>query len=302
MDLDTALINSAILIFLIVLGYLLKRVGLFKQEDSQVLSKIMLYVTLPAVLVNAFRDFTLDPSLAVFIAIGIGANVVLLVAGWYLGRREKPLVHAMYMVCMPGFNIGSFAIPFVDALFPAQMLEVVMFDIGNTVMNCGINFSFAAMQVQEGRRFSLRALWRTLVRTFPFDLYIGLFLLNLFHIQLPQPIYQLADTVAGANALVVMLMLGIMFEVRLDKESLRQVVHLVVGRVGVQLVMAALLLCLLPFPLEQRVIGALTVCAPISGMATVFCGKLNCDPSVYGTATSLTIPISIAVMLALSWM
>ena len=62
----------------------------------------------------------------------------------------------------------------------------------------------------------------------------------------------------------------------------------------------ALLVWLLPFPLEQRLIAALLVCAPISGMATVFCGKLQCDPSVYGTATSLTIPISIAVMLGLS--
>ena len=48
------------------------------------------------------------------------------------------------------------------------------------------------------------------------------------------------------------------------------------------------------------IIAALLVCAPISSMATVFCGKLDCDPSVYGTATSLTIPISVAVMMGLS--
>ena len=46
---NTALTQSAILIFLIILGYVLKRVGLFRQEDSKVLSNIMLYVTLPAV-------------------------------------------------------------------------------------------------------------------------------------------------------------------------------------------------------------------------------------------------------------
>ena len=297
---NSALTKSAILIFLIVLGYFLKRVGLFKQEDSKLLSKIMLYVTLPAMLVNAFKGFTLDASLIGFIIIGIAANVILLIAGWLLGRKEKPRVHAMYMVCMPGFNIGSFAIPFVQALFPAQMMETVMFDIGNTIMNCGMNYSFAAMQIDKGHRFSFKALGKTLVRTFPFDLYIGLFVLNLLHIQLPDTIYQLADTVAGANAVVVMLMLGIMFEVKLDSESRHQVVSMVVGRVADQFLMALLLYFFLPFSLEQRVIAALVVCAPISGMATVFCGKLDCDPSVYGTATSLTIPISIAVMMGLS--
>ena len=110
----------------------------------------------------------------------------------------------------------------------------------------------------------------------------------------------LADTVAGANSLVVMLMLGIMFEVRLDGESRHQVVSMVAGRVAVQFLMALLLFFFLPFPAEQRVIAALVVCAPISGMATVFCGKLDCDPSVYGTATSITIPISVAVMMGLS--
>ena len=39
---NTALTQSAILIFLIILGYVLKRVGLFRQEDSKVLSNIML--------------------------------------------------------------------------------------------------------------------------------------------------------------------------------------------------------------------------------------------------------------------
>ena len=297
---NSALTKSIILVFLIVLGYLLKRIGLFKQEDSKLLSKIMLYVTLPAMLVNAFKNFTLDVRLGGFILIGIAANAVLLFAGWKLGAKEKPLVHAMYMICMPGFNIGSFAIPFVQTLFPAQMMEVVMFDIGNTIMNCGINYSFGAMQVDKSHRFSLKALLNTLVHTFPFDLYIGLFILNLLHVRIPDPIYQLADTVAGANSLVVMLMLGIMFEVRLDKESRHQVISMVTGRVAVQFLMALLLFFFLPFPAEQRIIAALVVCAPISGMATVFCGKLDCDPSVYGTATSITIPISVAVMMGLS--
>ncbi|MDD3347790.1 AEC family transporter [Oscillibacter sp.] len=295
-----ALIKSAILIFLIALGYVLKRVGLFRQEDSKVLSNIMLYVTLPAVLVNAFRDFTMDLHLASFILIGLGVNIILLAVGWKVGAREQPLVHAMYMICMAGFNIGSFAIPFVQNLFPERMMEVIMFDVGNSVMNCGVIYSFAAMQVKKEERFRIKALAKTLLSSFPFDLDIGLFVLALFQFRFPDPIYQLADTVAGANAVVVMLMLGIMFEVRLDPAARHQVVGIVTTRVLTEAVLALAMVAFLPFPLEQRLIAALLVCAPISGMATVFCGKLECNPGVYGTATSLTIPISIAVMIALS--
>ena len=75
--------------FLIILGYVLKRVGLFRQEDSKVLSNIMLYVTLPAVLVNAFRSFTLDVHLFSFVLLGLLANVILLVVAgkWEPGKH-----------------------------------------------------------------------------------------------------------------------------------------------------------------------------------------------------------------------
>ncbi len=297
---NTALTQSAILIFLIILGYVLKRVGLFRQEDSKVLSNIMLYVTLPAVLVNAFRSFTLDVHLFSFVLLGLLANVILLVVGWKVGARETPLVHAMYMICLAGYNIGSFSIPFVQNLFPQRMMEVVLFDIGNSIINCGVSYSFARMQMVPGSRFQPWSMVKTLLSTYPFNLYIVLLALSLMHVSFPEPVYQLADTVAAANPVVVMLMLGIMFEVRLGSAERYQVLGIVTSRVLTEAVMAALLVWLLPFPLEQRLIAALLVCAPISGMATVFCGKLQCDPSVYGTATSLTIPISIAVMLGLS--
>ena len=295
---NTALTQSAILIFLIILGYVLKRVGLFRQEDSKVLSNIMLYVTLPAVLINAFRSFTLDVHLFSFVLLGLLANVILLVVGWKVGARETPLVHAMYMICLAGYNIGSFSIPFVQNLFPHRMMEVVLFDIGNSIINCGVSYSFARMQMVPGSRFQPWSMVKTLFSTYPFNLYIVLLALSLMHVSFPEPVYQLAE--AAANPVVVMLMLGIMFEVRLGPAERYQVLGIVTSRVLTEAVMAALLVWLLPFPLEQRLIAALLVCAPISGMATVFCGKLQCDPSVYGTATSLTIPISIAVMLGLS--
>ena len=232
--------------------------------------------------------------------LGLLANVILLVVGWKVGARETPLVHAMYMICLAGYNIGSFSIPFVQNLFPHRMMEVVLFDIGNSIINCGVSYSFARMQMVPGSRFQPWSMVKTLFSTYPFNLYIVLLALSLMHVSFPEPVYQLADTVAAANPVVVMLMLGIMFEVRLGPAERYQVLGIVTSRVLTEAVMAALLVWLLPFPLEQRLIAALLVCAPISGMATVFCGKLQCDPSVYGTATSLTIPISIAVMLGLS--
>lgn len=299
-DVDSALIRSGILIFLIVVGYGLKRAGLFQQSDSKVLANIMLYVTLPAVLLNAFRDFRMDPSLLLFAVLALAVNIVLLAVGWRVAAGKPPLVRATYMLCMAGFNIGSFAIPFIQSLFPAQMMEVILFDIGNSIMNCGIIYACAAAQINPEHRFRFRDLIRTLLSTFPFDLYIVLLVLTALRVPIPDPIYQLADTVAGANAVVVMLMLGILFEVRLNREKRSQVLGIVTARYVTAAALSALILLFLPVSMEQRLVAVGLVCAPVSSMATVFCTKLGCDGDVYGTATSLTIPISIAVMLAAS--
>ena len=189
---NTALTQSAILIFWIILGYVLKRVGLFRQEDSKVLSNIMLYVTLPAVLVNAFRSFTLDVHLFSFVLLGLLANVILLVVGWKVGARETPLVHAMYMICLAGYNIGSFSIPFVQNLFPHRMMEVVLFDIGNSIINCGVSYSFARMQMVPGSRFQPWSMVKTLFSTYPFNLYIVLLALSLMHVSFPEPLRMIA--------------------------------------------------------------------------------------------------------------
>lgn len=296
---EEVLLKSGTLVFLIVLGYALKCIGLFKQEDSKLLSKIMIYVTLPAILINAMRDFRLDVNLLSMMFLNIAFCSVMAVVGWFAGKKEDPLSHAMYTVCSSGFNIGSFAMPFIQFILPAGMTSVVMFDVGNSIMCCGGVYSVASMATHPEDKFSLKIVGKTLLHSFPFVLYMVLLGLNLLGVKFPEKIYQVADIVAGGNAVIVMLMLGILFEVKLTPKARRQVFEIVAIRVATGAVLALLAWLFLPLPLVQRQVLVLLLFCPITSMATVFCGKMDCDPDVYGTATSLTIPISVAVMVGL---
>ena len=296
---ESILLKSGTLIFLIVLGYFLKRVGLFKQSDSKMLANIMLYVTLPAILINAFKDFVPDIRLLVFSVIGLAANVIMSVVGWRLGKKEGPLANAMYMLCTSGYNVGSFCVPFIQILFPHMVLHVVMFDVGNTIMTSGMNYSFASTLVQEGDRFTVKKLVKTLLKTFPFDLYMILFLLAVLKVPIPGVVYQVADIVAGGNAVVVMLMLGILFEVHLTKTARRQVGEIMLTRIAGGVLFALAAWFLLPPPLEQRQVLVLLLMGPMTSMSAVFGAKLDCDPDVYGTTTSLSIAISVIVMVTM---
>lgn len=293
------LIKSGTLIFLIVLGYLLKRAGLFQQSDSRLLAKIMLYVTLPAILINAFKDFVPDARLLIFTAIGLGANLLMSAVGWKLGKKEGPLSNAMYMLCMSGYNVGSFCVPFIQILFPHMVLHVVMFDVGNTIMTSGMNYSFASMLLKPEEKFALKKLGKTLVSTFTFDLYMILFLLALLRVPIPNVVYRVTDIIASGNAVVVMLMLGILFEVKMTKTARRQVGEIMLTRLVGGVLFALAVYFLLPLPVEQRQVLVLLLMGPMTSMSAVFGAKLECDPDVYGTSTSLTILISVIVMVTM---
>lgn len=294
------LLKFATMVFLILLGYGLKCVGVFQQSDSKIFTKVMLYVTLPAILINTMRGFTLDAGKILLIFLGFLANLLLAYLGKFLGRKQESKVRAMYMLMLSGFSIGSFAAAFIFNLFPAMMLPVVMFDAGNTIMTCGGTYSLALMELQPDAKFSLPALIKNLLHTFIFDVFMGLFLLSLLHIQFPEPVYEIATSVASANTVVVMLMLGTLFEVHLTANARRQVATIVAGRVGGALALSALVFLLLPMSFDTKRIISMLVCTPIGSMGTVFSAKLDCDPDVYGTAASLSIPISIALMFILS--
>ena len=68
-------------ILMIALGYLMKARHILQQEDSQILMKIIINITMPAALISGFRTFSIDVSLLFALAIGFGMNLLLLAAG-----------------------------------------------------------------------------------------------------------------------------------------------------------------------------------------------------------------------------
>lgn len=294
------LIRSSGLVLLIVLGYVLKKVGLFKTEDSKVFSNTMVYITFPAVLIHAFRTFRVDASLISMFFMNLILCGIMAVVGRIAGRKEDPKTCAMYILCMAGLNVGSFSIPFIQTFFPEQMMSVVMFDIGNAISCCGLIFSFAVMQMHNTRGVDLKLMGKTLTRSFAFDLYVVLLLLQAFHVRFPEPVYEIAGTIGAANPVVVMLMLGILFEFKLKPESRRQVLRITATRVLAEVVLAILIYFFLPMALELRQVLVLLILGPCTSMTPVFCGQLDCDPEVYGTVSSLTIAISIVMMIGLA--
>ena len=72
------LVKAAGLALIILAGYTLKRLGVFRTEDAKVISRVVINLTLPAAFITGFRGFRFDAEYLIVIAIALVCNFLLL--------------------------------------------------------------------------------------------------------------------------------------------------------------------------------------------------------------------------------
>ena len=90
MEISLLLMQQIAELFLMIfMGYVIVKAGLLKGEDSKVISKIVLYLIIPCVIINAFQvDYTSEKvqGLLLAFAASVMLQVVLLAIVWIAGR------------------------------------------------------------------------------------------------------------------------------------------------------------------------------------------------------------------------
>ena len=106
------------IILLIALGYLLKRINFLKAADSQVLSTLVLNVTLPSLVIVNLNSAELDFSFSILpimmIVYGVLAKFTVL---WSFNKHNNHIKGTVGMMTA-SLNIGLFAYPLVDTIWP----------------------------------------------------------------------------------------------------------------------------------------------------------------------------------------
>lgn len=115
MNISILLMQQIVQLFLMIfMGYLIVKTGLVRDDDSKVLSKIILYLIVPCVIINAFQvNYTTDTvkGLLIAFAASVLTQVVLLIvisaAGKLLHLNEVEVASVYYS------NSGNLIVPIV---------------------------------------------------------------------------------------------------------------------------------------------------------------------------------------------
>lgn len=287
------LTKAGCFVAIIFLGWALRRIGFFKEGDFQVLSKIVLRITLPASIVYSFSGKQIDPSMLLLSVFGFSLGIVYIGIGYLISVGKGKEQKAFSILNISGYNIGNFTMPFAQSfLGPAGVVTTSLFDTGNAFICLGVSYSVAAM-VQRGEKFSIVKILRDLAKSVPFVTYIIMALLALLHVRLPSQAIEFAALLGNANAPMAMLMLGVGFMISGDSSQIHSIVKILTVRYAIAIVVSLGCFFLLPAALETRQTLALLAFSPIASAAPAFTSELGGDAGLSSAINSLSIIISL---------
>ena len=287
-------------VLVILIAFSLKKLKVLDKRDGQTIATIIMNVTLPCALLCNASGITIDLSMILILFIGLFSNIIMLIVSYLLSRRDSALVQGYYMINCSGYNIGNFALPFVQTFFPGMgVAYLCMFDVGNSIMCLGGTYAFAGSVASAGDKLTIKTLLKKLFSSIPFDVYILIFALALLKIQLPGQILSIASFIGAGNGFLAMFMIGLLLEVKINPSEMKMVIKTLLIRLFFGAILMFVVYFLIPIPILAKKIVILAMAAPITTVSAVFSRNIGYHKDAPAIASSLSIIISIIVLTVL---
>ena len=283
---------------MIVLAYILKKIGVVRKSDAEALGRIIMNITLPAAILTSFRTYVFDISIMLITLIGFLSTIFMSALGYLISMKKSREERIFYMLNLPAYNIGHFTLPFVSGFLGAVgTVATCLFDMGNALMCVGGNLVVTELAV-DGRKKG-RSIPLSLLSVFTkpsVAVYTLMTILAVIGVKLPDIVFDFAASISPANGIIAMFMIGIMFEFTFSKENLKEVVIVNVLRLALAALIAYFFYSLTDFSYEVRKAAAITAFAPISSAAGAFCQDLKGNQELEGFASTLSIMLSLIII------
>ena len=278
-----------ILIVLIFLGMFLREWGILKDSDGLTLSKIIINVSIPALIISALstQDFEAEKLLLALVMIisQLTCAFIAWIISWML-RLSRPRRGALilastftssaflgYAVVKETFHDNAEAL--ADAAIVSELgVATLLFTVG----------VFIAMYFGNAEQASFKQKMKEMTRFFYSPIFIALVVgISISFLDLPQGnvvvsgIYRMLNLIANANTFLVALTIGVM----LYFKDLRKVWWIVAVAVVIKLILQPLFSHLqagwFQFPELWHQIVVLEAAMPTAAMTAVFAKRYGCD-------------------------
>jgi len=292
-------INSqfAISLSIILLGYFLKKTGILKESDGEVISRLIFNVTLPSIVINVFSTMEIDKNLLLIPIISIVYGLMMTAVGLIVFKGEMRREKGMLAMLVPSFNIGLFAYPLVESIYGTEGLKYFgMFDMGNSFIIFAVCYIIASIYSSSEGEVSYKNIFSKVLHSIPFLTYIITMTINLLGISIPKPILEITSILSKANMPLALLVLGLYLSFSFKKAYWKNMAKIIALRYIIGFGVGILLYNLMP--LDPMFKKTMIICfiLPISLTVIPYSVEFGYDSRFVGTVNNLTIIISFLLM------
>ena len=292
-------------VLIIVLGFVLRRAGFLSDADRKSLTWLMLNVTLPCAIIQAFDGLVLEGEMLLVCLLGLLCSGLPLVLMYLTTGGVEKRIRAYRMLNIGGYNLGCFSVPLLSAFFgSAGVVTACLFDVGNAIIMTGGAYAMTSTLLQTGgeEREGAGEILMKFLRSVPFDTYMLMLLLSALGIALPRAAFELTQPIAQANGFMAMLIIGMAVEVASEPAMMKETAREIVIRYALATAFALAIYFFTPFDLLTRQVLVVICFSPISSLAPVYTERCHSDTALAGFTNSVSIAVSLAIMLGLSMM
>lgn len=227
---------------MILFGVILKYIGFLRQEDRELLSKIVLYITLPAMIFMNLKDANISSSMLYLPILGIIISLILLVIAYLYCRANGYSKKTTWtiMIAASIMNTGFIGFPVTLGVFDnIGFLHAVFYDLSTS----SLVILYGIILAKEFGGNTREVLKKALLFMPVWGVIFGL-IFNVFNIPLFYVAESILDYFAQATIPLIMLALGLSLDFKNIRDNLKDSVVVSI----IKLVMApAIIFALLIF-------------------------------------------------------
>ena len=283
----------------IAIGYIMRKIDFFKQDDYKIITKLVLNFTLPAAILSGFVNFERQSIYFLLMLISLSWNIFLIFIGFILSFKKDRTSKIFFMMHLTAYNIGAFSMPFVQGfLGSSAVIATCMFDTGNAVIASGGSYAIVNSIVgsKDGPSFGIKDIALRLLKTPSFVVYVGSFLLAVLNFNMPEPLLNFISTTANANGFLAMLMLGMTLKFDVPKNDIKEIIEVFLVRYAICTAAAILVYFVIPFPQMIKTVITVLLFSPTSALVPAFTDMSGGNTTQASLAGSISIILSMIFM------
>ena len=297
MELALITAQQVVVLFLLIgTGVLAVKTGVLRPEHKQALSNLLVYIVVPAMIVNSYRmEFSAEILRNLLAAFGMSTLAILAgtVITLLLTARKKDSRTPIFQFACIFSNAAYMGFPLISALFGSEGLLyasafVTVFNI--LLWTMGYGFVSGSSSPKE--------VVRSLVRTPVLYAVIAGLAVYLLQIPIPNLIAQPLELLAGMNTPLSMMITGMLIAAGSVKSIVTDVHIWKLAAVRMVLIPAVCLalFSLLGFHGTAAQVVVLLECCPAAAITSVFAVQFGHDESFAAGSVVLTTLLSIVVL------